>query len=471
MFYLHVEITNYKQLKKIRPELIGSLSKEIKKIILLSGGEQHYSQEGLYSFYSTFREISLTVVNSAFKICQILEKIADKLYGFSIIISDSLLSDEELWRRIKNFIYQIPFENRIWLYEDQKNIFEKHLELSQVKELTLISGRKAGIPGTEERLKKFCRRDAHIESICDVVESIKKPDCKNSILLLNGVKHIGIEYNLDEALNVLCNNDNVPLLFLNYCGSENPLDPFIWSFNSEIEENVPPYLNSGELDLWSALSPEMKLFKNSWGAQQCSDFIMEDFLYLYKLYLKGYIKLRKDNSLLPIIVCRNMDQWNRESIKILSSLFQSFVIDEGLIPVCTSSDLVWIEDLGNMNSRTIHFKPFTVEEFKSRIDSAFADIHIGEMEIYSLYKKSKGETVPLFHSLINCLEINDYINVGNPSEGLLSSFDNLTLELLYFIHLSDGLVPKDDLLDYFQQRSYVRLQIKERRYIYKKNGC
>jgi tetratricopeptide (TPR) repeat protein len=462
MFYLQVEITNYKQLKIIRPIIIEPLMKNIDEIISNEGGEKHDTLMGLYSFYSTFRETSLTVVNCAFKIYRELKAIAEKLYGFSIIISDSEWSDEELEINMRNFYYQIPQSDSLWLYEDKKNILEKHFHISIIKGLKLISEQNEEAPTTDERLKRFCRREAHIESICDTVIKANESFSENPIIHIRGAGYTGKEYNLDESLKFLCKDDNIPILFLTSSYSQNPLDPFLWSINNEIEENVSPYLDNGELDHWRTMSSEMKLFKNSWGAEQCSDFVNKDFIYLYTLYLKAYIKIRKENSLLPIIICKNLELWKKESIVLLNDLFQVFVNRDGLIPICISSDIQWIDEINIKHSNTIHFKPYTVEEFKSRINSAFFDIKLDEKEIFTLYKKSGGLTIPMFHSLLSYLESGYITETGAPSDGILSSFDDLTLKLLYLIYISRGLIEKEDYLDFFELRNVSRMKIKER---------
>lgn len=462
MFYLHVEITNYKQLKKIRPLLIEPLVEKIDEIILSTGGEKHERLDGLYCFFSTFRETSLTLIQNSFKILNLLNELEDKLYGYSLIISDSDWNDEVLESKIRSYIYQIPRVNSIWIYEDNKKLFNKHVNTSITKGMSRVIEQKDEAPGTEERLDRFCSRDAHIESIIDAVEQINDSVYKNALVHISGDKFTGKEYNLNKALLVLTQDDSVPVLFLNSLNSENPLDPFLWSINNDIETNVSQYLDNGELDLWRSMSSEMALFTNSWGAQQCSDFATKDFYFLYKLYIKAYIKIRKEKSLLPLIVCKNMDKWNKESLKILNSIFQSFVPELGLIPICISSDSSWIEDIEKIQSRTIHFKPYSLDELGDKISLAFPDIVIEEKEISSLYSSCEGLTLPLFHSLLFALESDSFINQSFPSEGVLKGFDDLTLKLLYLIHISRGLITKTDYLDFFELRNFNRAKIKER---------
>ena len=462
MFYLQVEITNYKQLKKIRPELIEPLYDEINEVISTAGGEENESFTGLYCFLSTCSETSLTVVNCAFHISKILSKVQDKLYGFSIILSDSNWNDEALENNIRNFIYQIPNENNIWIYEDLKKIFEKHIEIVNVKGLKKAETQKEEAPGTEERLKRFCKREAHIEAIVDAVSDITAPLSENAMVHISGSKYTGKEYNLDESLNIIRKDETIPVLFLSSCFSENPLDPFVWSIYSEIEENVSQYLDNDELDLWRSMSAEMNLFKNSWGAEQCSDFITKDFIYLYTLYIKAYIKIRKENNLIPLIICKNMDSWKKESIVILNKLMQLFVKKDGLLPICISNDLQWFDNIKDIKSRTIHFKPYTVDDLRKRIESAFYDIQMEDKEIFTLYKKCNGLTIPMFHSLLSYLESNTLYESGNPSDGILNSFDDLTLKLLYLIHIAKGLIPKNDYLEFFKLRDISKAKIKER---------
>ncbi len=462
MFYLQVEIKNYKQLKIIIPQIIEPLVVNIENTLSSSGGEKHMTITGLYCFHSTFRETSLSVVDSAFAIARVLNEVSDKLYGYSIIISDSDWNEESLENNIKNFIYQIPEENSLWLYEDRKNIFDNHIVVQMNKGLKQIKEQREEAPGTEERLRRFCRRNAHVESIVDAVNAIGKPLSVNAVLHVSGPRYTGKNYNLDESLKTICKDDAVPLLFLSSCNSQNPLDPFIWSINSNIEDNVSRYLDAGELDQWRAMSSELKLFKNSWDAEQCSDFVNKDFIYLYSLYLKAYIKIRKENSLLPIIVCKNMDLWKSGSVQLLYKLFQKFVQSEGLLPICTGSDPQWVEEMKDIKSRTIHFKPYTQDELKKRVESAFTDIHLDDKQLSTIYKKSGGLTLPMFHSLLTYIETGFVSEFGNPSEGVLRSFDSLTLKLLYLIHVAKGLIPKEDYFDFFEIRDNSRAKVNER---------
>lgn len=462
MFYLQVEIKNYKQLKIIIPQILDPLLVNIENIISSAGGEKHMSLKGLYCFHSTFRDTSLTVVNCAFSIAGHLKDVSDKLYGYSIIISDSDWNEETLESSIKNFIFQIPEENSLWLYEDKKKVFDNHIVISKNKGLKQIKEQRAESPGTDERLRRFCRRDAHVESIIDAVKAIGKPLSENSVLHITGARYTGKNYNLDESLKTICEDESVPVLFLSSCNSQNPLDPFIWSINSEIEENVSLYLDSGELDQWRAMSSELKLFKNSWDAEQCSDFVNKDFIFLYSLYVKAYIRIRKENSLLPMVICKNMDLWKNSSVKLLYKLFQKFVQSEGLLPICTGSDAQWIEEMTDIKSRKITFKPYTVDDLRKRVESAFADIHLDDKQLFIIYKKSGGLTLPMFHSLLTYIETGFVCEFGNPSEGVLRSFDGLTLKLLYLIHVAKGLIPKEDYFDFFEMRDQSRAKVYER---------
>ncbi|MBB6478410.1 hypothetical protein [Spirochaeta isovalerica] len=462
MFYLHVEIINYKQLKIIIPDKIEPLEKKIGQIISASGGEPHPSVQGLFSFHSTFRETSLALISAAFQIYKNLAALADKLYGFSLILSDSNWSDEEVESRIRNYIYRIPLQDSIWLLEDRKRNLETHIVTESARGLTKIVEQKEELPGTVERMRHFCRRDAHIDSIVETVEELGNPLGERALVYLNGNRFNGVDYNLDAVLEKLCPEDNVPLIFLNNCSSENPLDPFVWSINKEIEDKVSPYLDNGELDLWRSLSSAMDLFRNSWNAEQCSDFIEKDFFTLYSLYLKAYIKIRKDNNLLPLIICKNVDKWKSDSLKLLVDLFQTLISREGLIPLCTGDDIDWSDRMKQGKVKTIHFKPYSVEELRKRIANAFPDLTIEERELYSLYKNSDALAIPMFHSLLSRLESGRFFENHHSLKGVLEGFDELTLTLLYLIQIAGGLIRKEDYSDFFESRGYSESRISER---------
>jgi tetratricopeptide (TPR) repeat protein len=157
-----------------------------------------------------------------------------------------------------------------------------------------------------------------------------------------------------------------------------------------------------------------------------------------------------------------MDLWDRESLKILNSLFQTFVKNGELIPICISNDAEWFECIENIKSKTIHFKPYSVEELKKRIDSAFFDLTIEDKDIFTIYKKSGALTIPMFHSLLSFLESDKWYNQSKPSEGVLSGFDDLTLKLLYLIYVTKGLIPKEEYLEFFALKGFSQAKIKER---------
>ncbi|MBN2658305.1 MAG: hypothetical protein JXR86_14690 [Spirochaetales bacterium] len=462
MFYLHVEITNYKQLKIIIPDRIEPLEKKIEQIISVSGGEPYRSVPGLYCFHSTFRETSLALISATFQIFKHLSALADKLYGFSLVLSDSEWYDEEVESRIRNYIYRIPEENSIWLFEDRKKNLETHVTTALTKGMTRILDKKEELPGTYERMRLFCRREAHIDSIVETIREMGNPLGEKALVQLNGHPLNGVDYNLDAVLGNLCPDENIPLIFLSNCSSENPLDPFVWSINKEIEEKVSPHLDNGELDLWRSLSSAMDLFRNSWNAEQCSDFIDKDFFTLYSLYLKAYIKIRKENHLLPLIICKNVDKWKEESRRFLAELFNLLIPGEGLIPLCSGDEVDWSEYMRQGKVKTIHFRSYSVEEVRKRIAGAFPDLNLEERELYSIYKSCDARTIPMFHSLISYLERGYYRENCHAAEGVLEGFDELTLTLLYLIQVAGGLIRKEDYLEFFESRNFSRSRISER---------
>jgi len=462
MFYLHVEITNYRQLKIIIPEKIDPLEKKIEQIVSASGGEAHTSLHGLYCFHSTFRETSLSLIAAAFQIYKLMTSIADKIYGFSMILSDSRWKEEEVESRIRDYIYSIPEENGIWLLEDRKGKLANHVSTNNSKGLTRILEKKEELPGTRERMNYFCRRDLLVEGIGEAIRELSKPLADSALINLNGNSLNGVDFNLDIVLEKIDTEDSVPLLFLSNCNSENPLDPFLWSINRDIEEKVSPYLDNGELDLWRSLSPAMELYRNSWNAAQCSDFIRRDFFTLYSLYLKAYIKIRKEKKLLPLIVCKNLHKWKSEGLQMLNNLFESLIPREGLIPLCTSDDSGWTEGLKKVKTKNIPFRPYSVEEVRKRIARAFPDLNLEEKVLFNLYKSSDALTIPLFHSLMSYMENGQRLERNHAAKGVFDGFDEVTQTLLYLIQVSAGLISREDFQAFFESRNIAPSRISER---------
>lgn len=462
MFYLHVEITNYRQLKIVIPVIIDPLEKRINQIITSSGGEAVGTINGLFCFHSTFRETSLALIGAAFEIYRQLTTLKDKLYGFSLILSDSNWKDEDVESHIRNFIYRIPDQNGIWVLEDKKNNLRTHVSTTDIRGYKKVIKENEDLPGTAERMDIFCRREGHIESIAATLEELGNPLTEKVLVHLSGDFLNALDYNLEILLDRLDFDQSIPILVLNNHKSKNPLDPFLWSMTKGIEDKVSLHLDNDELDLWRLLSPGIELFRNSWNAAQCSDFIEEDCFSLYSLYLKAYIRIRKSKNLLPLILCKNVDQWEEGSIKFLSGLLGKFLSGEALIPLCTASNTDWTGSLKQGKVRTIQFKPYTVEELRKRLQKAFSDIQLNEKELFTLYKNCDAQVIPMFHSMLSYIETSSIPGRMQSLDGIIDGMDNLTLSILFLIQISNGLISKENFLDFFRSRKISESRFSER---------
>jgi tetratricopeptide (TPR) repeat protein len=117
MFYVMIEITAYRQLKRLKPQEIQRIYEQLISICSNRGGKFLEEEAGmfLFSFHPAREKVLKLISEFIFSSVEILEKNTNELFGYSIVCESVGPDDvEKAFFNLKNKLFLIPFQKGVW---------------------------------------------------------------------------------------------------------------------------------------------------------------------------------------------------------------------------------------------------------------------------------------------------------------------------------------------------------------------
>lgn len=458
MYYIFIDIGNYNQLKRLIPEKIEEINTTVERISSVRGCRYHKEMGGylVSAFKSSESSFNPNIVDAAFQIYETLLMYQEELFGFSVVLEKlHLHNQDDVVNELKKLAFVVENEDQLWVGPGGKDQVAAYLELEEYDTLWQVVQRKQNIKEKFGESVIFRTRPDVIETMVEAIAPFLNNEIKPGIVHIYGEELTEKRFNLGKALEKIMGNPvRVDILRLSSIyKTPSVIHPFLQSVRPEFLENVSFYLNSSELKVWEAKKGNLLL------QTAYSDHRVDDFFTAYLLFVKSFIRKMVQKNQPAFIVCEYVDNYHPETILLLQRLFAEFEENIWVIPICiTKSELLPIK-LRKFNSKFCRIPTMSLREAEKTIEKCYPETTVSYVQLDVMLQIAEGKCIPLFHALWNKVyqkssgdQHHTKEEPGSPfdfSWELISSFDQVSKNLLFAIRLSEGILSVDELILYF----------------------
>ncbi len=434
MILLLFNIDNLKQLRIIDEDSVSDFESVLKVAIENLG--VNYEREVINDSICYFLDIALSgnegekffssnIANVIRELSEFLKEREDTFFGFSIVVT--ILGEIK-----RNFVEKLNRnlgrleESNVVLIDERlfplfgpyvksfANLTIENIRFICFKSITEISseGNLSGLRVSEKEEESFFFpewksiphwiRRREIERVIDAIIPRFNWTNKEQIPYVFGFKGVGKTEIVIEALKTLLGKDNANeyiRLFVSIRGSS-PLHPFINGIRNHLYRGDGEELKGIERKIWREKEELFYSICNSLVGKISPDFVLEDFMSAFHLYLLNYVRMMEKKNLPAILICDDIELYHPSSRKFLRFILRDFIELEYFIPIIVTSDKVILEEFEEFNVKKVYIPPLSwgsINELKQEI--AWGN-NLAEKEIKKLRRITGGLVVPSFHCLL-----------------------------------------------------------------------
>ncbi len=286
------------------------------------------------------------------------------------------------------------------------NSLEKAKDLNiETRSIETTRGKEEAFPHAWPTVPHWVRWK-EVERVVDAITPRLNWSNKEQIPYVFGFKGVGKTEIVMEALKTILGRDNAGeyiRLFVSI-KSSSPLHPFI--------NGIRGYLCRGkrvmdgemlcgiEKSVWEEKSSLFYSIYSSSMNDVSPDFVLEDFMSLFHLYLLNYIRKMEKENLPAILVCDDIELYHPNSRKFLRFILRDFIELKSFIPIIVTSDRVILEEFEEFNIKKVYIPPLSwssINELEQKITWGNS---LSDREIKRLRRITGGLIASTLHCLL-----------------------------------------------------------------------
>lgn len=447
MFFVMAEISNYRQLTRLRPDDANGLRGQLEHFCSNRGGRLVREQNGffLFSFHPMREKVLDQVSDFLFLTAESLQRKKDELFGFSLLLDEDDQVDETgVFTKLKGLLFTAPRECRIWAGPGVVATLTGLLPVSGDEPLAEI----LGPPARNEWEPLSVEVLLHITGWIDALKAplsrqLTHPDGRpGKVLRLKGTHLTEKYFVLRTVLHQIYGpHDDFPVLF--------PLEGSR-DFLSQLLARIDPAL------VQEAATPE----EPSWatllacrgGGDYPGDSGRDDVVGALGHYFRSVAARLVSQGLPPVFVFLFSRGYEPEAQQVLESVLGGLVSSEGVCLLLLEHLDSPLDFLARQPSLSWTFPALSLERILKERDARgwqdrFPSLTRGALDACN------GRGMAWVHHLWT-LQTPKPGHLGvedDPSWALLTSLDPSHHKVYYVLWASRGLLEERSLVSFFQQ--------------------
>jgi tetratricopeptide (TPR) repeat protein len=468
MIYLVREAFNYEQLIKVNRDIAQFIEEGITNILQNQYVEMGTGKDGIV-IYDLGNEKAVNparIADSFFKVYKLLDEQRGILFGFNVLllILDTK-QDKDVEPEIRRILLSINEEDSIWVNRNAQLFLNDFFYFEKKSGLCRISGQK-------HRVKKFKSSPPYIlpqavEKVLDILFGRLNGDQNIPGLILSGPPEKGIKETVREVVRrIYMNNSDIhPIRAFTLFRRQSPIHPFLNSIDAGFLEKVPLYLKQTEAVVWESKFPFLDYLLNTTSDSKCPDRLFQDFYAAYNIYISAYIRMLQKRLLPALFICEDLETYNKASLELLRTILVDFTKIDSFFPILIVPEIEALDRIGELNFKSIHMDPAGWKDVQKFSHCFFPGIVLPKSIARVIATNVEGKILPIKQYLF-LLESEGKIikenkgyrwisqkekKINLPENDisvlwrLLKTLDSSSIDILYTVCLSGGLINKFDL--------------------------
>ena len=408
MVYCIAELHNYKQLARLRSEVLPEIELALSALFAARAVEPSGQGQGGVRLAALGGEEDLdplAAVAFLFRVLRLLRSRRDELFGFTVL-AVSLAPGPGIEGRMRQLLAEADEEEELWLAPECVPLFAGVLEAEPSGALHRVKGMKPGRegPASPGEGPRPWVRESLVVKVLDMLSDRLNYGETREILFLHGPVGVGKTAILrDVGERLLGGNRDVPVLRLHTIFKRrSPLHPFLNSLVPSVLEAAPRLLHGSERAAWEEVGGLLAWLRGAMEEGQGAPFpdhLVEDFTIGYRLYLLAFLRMAAERLLPAIFVCEGVESYHPASRRIIARLFDDLLACPDFLPLLSSAEEIVPEEFSGFDVRPLSVHPLGKREIRSVAHHLFPGLEIPESLARRLRRRSGGLFVSVVSSL------------------------------------------------------------------------
>lgn len=450
MLHILVEYASFRQLKRLRPEVLDSLVAEVSTILSEAGVRAGQAHGGSFSFSTGIsgRECRL-LCDALGRLSGLLSSKRDETHGVVVYVDERQdLREDQVLTALQTSMLAVPHDDAVWLST-----------------------------GAADRLSPYVLTEAH--GICHLfLERKRRPDPNagpRAALLLDtavyealldamyeiwagNTEAVGIHVSGDCAASV---DDTVWEVLATLQGSAvdaewlhtrrgysfaSPFAPLVGVLSRTVLERLSDLLTYTENSVWEDLSRAVLSHLSPRNGGSGLLFNHADVYLALRTYATAYARFMKANALPAVWYSERMETYSAVCANAMDCVFRDVANTEGLIPIVTTVGstgprVKWSTSLHEVSSRAL-----SANGIRERLAELSQESHLEVPEPLSaarVLEETRGKRLNVLHAVLSGRVAPSDTTVKE----IVSKLNAGSKHVLYFIALSQGVLEPEQLIE------------------------
>ena len=406
MFCLLVHLDGFRQLERIRPNIVHDLVALVDQTLSRSGASRQLREGGvsLYLFAGSAEPDHRQMLDAAFSLRDELERYQDELTDFTIVL-EYLANDQpaDVMRRLRNSLGRLTEERSVWIGPKGAPVLAADAEVSQHGSFLRVESAVRTSPHKLSECADFMRNDTFAASMLEQIEPWLNAQQRPTIALISCRERVYARENVRHVLRTLygsaCDERWVTLYPSER--EDESVGPIANSIAVDFLPHVAALLNSHELKLWHTVEGALRYIAESPTQFGLFDGVEADVLAAFALYLTALFRSLQRDLLPPVIVMENVDLFPLDAVRLLRRVFDRVAGEFAPLILATSVKPVvpvGLADIATLHNELPLFGADEVTDHAVRFLSEAAERHI---RIADCCRRTRGLPLELYFHFVN----------------------------------------------------------------------
>lgn len=443
MFFVMVEISNFRQLSRLRENTASEIRGLLEHFSHNRGGKLAREQNGffLFAFHPLREKVLEQVTDFLFLTAESLEKKKDELFGFSLLLDQDKAEEATVFNRLKTLVFLAPRENRIWAGPGVLATLIQFLPVSDEDPLAEILGPPVRAALSPLRIEELLEMTSWVEALKHPLsrQLTEGTGRTGKVLRLKGT-HITEKYFVLKAVldQIYGARQDFPVLF--------PVQDSR-DFLSQLLAWVDP-------EFWrGAAAPADQawgtLLEGRGGAAYPGDAARDDVVQALGYYFRHRMACLVDQGLPPVFVFLSPQGYQAQARNVLEAVLGELVAQEGLRLLLLEDQEAATDFMGTRPSLSWTFPTLSIERILKEREARGWEQRFPVVDP-GVLATCEGRGLAWVHHLWSLQE-------GHPTEGADPSWTlfqalDASHQKVYFVYWAGrGLLDEGQLVPFFQQ--------------------
>ena len=309
MYLVLWELGSYRQLARLRPDLVKEVENELHDVLVAESAELVAGEQGVrvYAADPVGDDAPRRVSDLVARLLATFNRYRGELAGYGALVDRGQPEGETSLRRLQAILRAAPDDESVWLTEPVSTALSSHLALERTHRLTRVTGPREDKPTSALGAREIAANAPDVETVLETLDPWLRGDGAVSEAMLVGLPAPSAQFIVEAALEKLYGGAREWIRV----AAVRPERSWRYAFAADVDEaflpRVPSLLSAAEADVWSRTWRFIEGVARSSSLDDVEDRIPNGFFAAYKLYWNARLRSLRSQLLPPVAVVSRAD--------------------------------------------------------------------------------------------------------------------------------------------------------------------